>query len=276
MSEFCERVQLIADRVGSAAELSRKTGISRRAIGTYLAGNAEPSREKLILLAQAAGVSVGWLAVGEASTTGDVDQPDLNQPPRQSAQGSDAAAEVRQMGTLGAQGFEWQVMRALLEADPDALTPPEIAHRLASEHRPPSTADIENYLAVLHRRGVVVTVGNTHSYRLRSRDGRLAARDLPDIYRATTDAMASLIDTVLPAVERQDGSGHLVQMIARLPVGEARPFLRALKQLVIDFTVKSAADEGGEEVRVMLAGVLEAEPCSAPQESTTNRRRRNA
>jgi len=61
---FKERISIAAKMAGNATELARKTGISRRAIGTYLAGTSDPTRERLISIAEVAGVSVEWLATG--------------------------------------------------------------------------------------------------------------------------------------------------------------------------------------------------------------------
>jgi phage repressor protein C with HTH and peptisase S24 domain len=62
-----DRMRIAADRVGNASALSRVTGISRRSIGEYLAGDAEPSTSRLVAIADAAGVSVEWLATGRGA-----------------------------------------------------------------------------------------------------------------------------------------------------------------------------------------------------------------
>ena len=63
--EFKLRMSIAARLAGNATELSRKTGISRRAIGSYLAGCSDPTRERLIAIANVSGVSVEWLATGK-------------------------------------------------------------------------------------------------------------------------------------------------------------------------------------------------------------------
>jgi phage repressor protein C with HTH and peptisase S24 domain len=60
---FPERVKQIAARVGGSAELARRAGLSRQMVEKY-AGGSEPSRENLIALARAGGVSLEWLAAG--------------------------------------------------------------------------------------------------------------------------------------------------------------------------------------------------------------------
>ncbi|TXH34806.1 MAG: XRE family transcriptional regulator [Rhodospirillaceae bacterium] len=65
VSAFAERMKYCAGKVGNAARLARETGISRRAIGDYLAGEVEPSRPRLVAIANAAGVCVEWLATGK-------------------------------------------------------------------------------------------------------------------------------------------------------------------------------------------------------------------
>jgi len=59
------RVKTLIKQVGSAEKLARLTGMSARVIGQYAAGTSEPTVGKLISLATAAGVDVGWLATGE-------------------------------------------------------------------------------------------------------------------------------------------------------------------------------------------------------------------
>lgn len=63
--KFGERVGIIADLVGGQAELSRRSGISTVSIGSYLKGESDPSRERLVAMASAANVSLFWLATGE-------------------------------------------------------------------------------------------------------------------------------------------------------------------------------------------------------------------
>lgn len=62
---FKERIAYIARLMGNATELARKTGISRRAIGTYLAGSSDPTRERLVCIARSSGVCIEWLATGD-------------------------------------------------------------------------------------------------------------------------------------------------------------------------------------------------------------------
>jgi phage repressor protein C with HTH and peptisase S24 domain len=62
---FIVRLQAILRHWPSADRLARATGVSPSAFRKWLRGEAEPSRERLVALAQAAGVTVGWLASGE-------------------------------------------------------------------------------------------------------------------------------------------------------------------------------------------------------------------
>jgi phage repressor protein C with HTH and peptisase S24 domain len=62
---FISRLQLILRHWPSADRLARATGVSPSAFRKWLRGEAEPNRERLVALAQAACVSVGWLAGGE-------------------------------------------------------------------------------------------------------------------------------------------------------------------------------------------------------------------
>jgi phage repressor protein C with HTH and peptisase S24 domain len=62
---FVSRLRVILRHWPSADRLARATGVSPSAFRKWLKGEAEPSRERLVALAEAAAVSVGWLARGE-------------------------------------------------------------------------------------------------------------------------------------------------------------------------------------------------------------------
>jgi phage repressor protein C with HTH and peptisase S24 domain len=64
-SAFAERLQIILAHWPSADRLARAMGVSPSAFRKWLKGEAEPSRERLVALAHAAGVGVAWLAEGE-------------------------------------------------------------------------------------------------------------------------------------------------------------------------------------------------------------------
>lgn len=62
---FVARLRRIVSHWRSADRLARTMGVSPSAFRKWLKGEAEPSRERLVALAAAAGVSIGWLALGE-------------------------------------------------------------------------------------------------------------------------------------------------------------------------------------------------------------------
>jgi phage repressor protein C with HTH and peptisase S24 domain len=62
---FVARLHTILRHWPSADRLARAMGVSPSAFRKWLRGDAEPSRERLVALAEAASVSVGWLAHGE-------------------------------------------------------------------------------------------------------------------------------------------------------------------------------------------------------------------
>src|ERR1700712_3092588 len=65
---FVERLQTILAHWPSADRLARAMGVSPSAFRKWLKGEAEPSRERLVALARAAGGGVAWLAEGEGPT----------------------------------------------------------------------------------------------------------------------------------------------------------------------------------------------------------------
>jgi phage repressor protein C with HTH and peptisase S24 domain len=64
-SAFVDRLKMILAHWPSADRLARAMGVSPSAFRKWLKGEAEPSRERLVALARAAGVGVAWLAEGE-------------------------------------------------------------------------------------------------------------------------------------------------------------------------------------------------------------------
>lgn len=64
-SAFVDRLKTILANWPSADRLARAMGVSPSAFRKWLKGEAEPSRERLVALARAAGVGVAWLAEGE-------------------------------------------------------------------------------------------------------------------------------------------------------------------------------------------------------------------
>lgn len=64
---FVARLQLVVQQWPSADRLAKATGVSPSAFRKWLKGVAEPSRDRLVALAEAAGVNVSWLAQGEGA-----------------------------------------------------------------------------------------------------------------------------------------------------------------------------------------------------------------
>jgi phage repressor protein C with HTH and peptisase S24 domain len=62
---FVARLQYVLDHWPSADKLAKAAGVSPSALRKWLRGEAEPSRERLITFADAAGVEIGWLVRGE-------------------------------------------------------------------------------------------------------------------------------------------------------------------------------------------------------------------
>lgn len=62
--KFIERMEYCANLSGNPAKLSKSSGISRSMISDYLSGKSDPSRSRLISIANAAGVSIEWLVTG--------------------------------------------------------------------------------------------------------------------------------------------------------------------------------------------------------------------
>lgn len=67
---FGRRLQYCAEKVGSFSALAKATGIRPASFSDYLSGKSDPPRQKIIAIAEAVGVSAGWLTTGEGAPDG--------------------------------------------------------------------------------------------------------------------------------------------------------------------------------------------------------------
>ena len=63
--DFPERINMAIEHAGGAQELAQKLGVSLMILQGWRSGKTEPSRSALIKIAQAANLSLHWLACGE-------------------------------------------------------------------------------------------------------------------------------------------------------------------------------------------------------------------
>lgn len=64
---FSERLNIAIGKESSRS-FARRTGLSETVMRKYLSGESTPNVERLVSIASAAGVSVGWLTAGEGAT----------------------------------------------------------------------------------------------------------------------------------------------------------------------------------------------------------------
>ena len=80
-STFAERMEIATVRAGGPSALARSSNVPLRSLAGYRRGQTEPDVSRLVAIAQASDVRVGWLAAGEgemepgASRTSDATLP---------------------------------------------------------------------------------------------------------------------------------------------------------------------------------------------------------
>jgi len=116
-SGFSVRIRELATFVGGPKQLSQRSGLSRAVIGKYLSGKSDPSRERLVKLADAAGISIRWLATGEGEMSRNDDS--FIFMPR-SEIGSDRMSVVSDQ-VVDYVAFKTEWIRETLRADPGRL-----------------------------------------------------------------------------------------------------------------------------------------------------------
>lgn len=134
--EFCARIEQVISRAGGIPQLADKTGLSHTVIHKYKNGLSDPSRARLIQLANAAGVSVEWLATGgtvqgienkQLSVTSD----DLIKLPVMNVTASaGGGAAVMSEGAVGFVGFDGAYLRSLNLTVSDLFTMPTIGESM--------------------------------------------------------------------------------------------------------------------------------------------------
>ena len=62
---FPERIKSVITKLGGITQASQKTGLSTSVLSQYANGKSEPSRTRLLSMAEAADVSLLWLATGK-------------------------------------------------------------------------------------------------------------------------------------------------------------------------------------------------------------------
>ena len=65
--DFPDRIKLLIKRAGNVSKLSRLCGSSESVIRKWRNGDAEPSRSRLLALADSMSVSIEWLVAGRGS-----------------------------------------------------------------------------------------------------------------------------------------------------------------------------------------------------------------
>lgn len=98
-ADFLARVSEVIDMVGGENALAERSGLSRSMIEKYKKGS-EPTRSSLVSMADAAGVSVEWLAIGKGSKNPDDDGPFVPIPvyPTRASAGGGAAVYYDEVG----------------------------------------------------------------------------------------------------------------------------------------------------------------------------------
>lgn len=98
-AEFQARVAEIIEMVGGENPFAARSGLSRSMVEKYKKGS-EPTRSSLVSMAEAAGVSVEWLATGKGPKTTDEEGPFVPIPvyPTRASAGGGAAVYFDEVG----------------------------------------------------------------------------------------------------------------------------------------------------------------------------------
>jgi len=76
---FIERMNVAIIRAGGVGALAEKASLSRAVIEKYRRGQSDPSRLRLIAMANAADVALEWLATGSGPLTRDKERPEFDE-----------------------------------------------------------------------------------------------------------------------------------------------------------------------------------------------------
>lgn len=118
--DFAARVRVLATFVGGTKRLSERTGLSRAVIGKYLGGKSEPSRDRLVKLAAAGGISIRWLVTGEGDMRSD-DHDYVRVPCHTRQRASGAGFQISSDQIVDHLAFKADWVRQGLHVDPKSL-----------------------------------------------------------------------------------------------------------------------------------------------------------
>jgi phage repressor protein C with HTH and peptisase S24 domain len=158
-NEFRRRLRLIMQQFGSVADLAKAVGVSDNAIYKWVSGRGQPSMTSLVSLAQAAGVSVEWLATGrggsgkdpvDSSATHNPPAAGIVSPPHEVVALAGSASALRSTQIVDSLSFQAEWLRRQLGVEPTQVALIEV---LGDAMAP--TLD-EGDLCLIDRRGVRV------------------------------------------------------------------------------------------------------------------------
>jgi len=231
--------QLLKEKGLSSRDLARSVHISPSALTKYSQG-ATPGLDVALRIADALDVSLDYLTTGVE--------------PRKKCPDVDHHAIIEEFGlgelallaSLGTQAPIWQITKVLLEYIPRAVTFDELRAAL------PALSEQTLHAALLAMRIKSVVVESNGGYRLGDNVPEYEARQLGDIGQHVKVALDALFGHVIPAIERQDSTGHLLTMTAEVPDDVGRDLIHRLRVETRRYSKAAMANHGNTTVSVVL------------------------
>jgi transcriptional regulator with XRE-family HTH domain len=258
--------KLLDERRLSLRMLAKEIGVSPTSLSNYAKG-AVPGLDVAVKIANYFGVSLDAL-VSES----------LARPPTMCPAPEEheflhefvdklGLNELLALSRVGSQSAAWKLADILAAGYPASFTLDELKARLDLDE-----PLLEASLLALRRRRAIVELSDASGLRYRWREpvAHFLAQEAGDIAMHMTRAMQIMLREVLPAVDRRDGSGHLITIAAKVPPELAREMADKLKELIKEEGRNYTAQTGATEVHLVF-GVAVGQEDRYTQAESLNR-----
>jgi len=284
--KFGERLRRIRKSKGlNQADFAQIMNASRTSISRYEAGDQVPDVATAASLCNALGVNGHWLLTGDGTMLVDDEVERMMDTRHECDSSTDSAywkeqalrfsrelellkpfdkwslSELALVMRLGKQQGLWDVTRVLARKHPEAMAASEVQKVLASQDKYMSEDDLMGHLLVLKRQDVVseVQIAGVIGYCLSQGIAEFRAWDLGDVTQHARDAVTLLIKRVLPAVERQNKTGHLLTVTGNITRENANSLIHELKTEVKERCRQRIQMDGSEPLVVVLGVAIDGE-----------------
>ncbi len=164
------------------------------------------------------------------------------------------------LANLATQSTAWDITKVLIGFHPRLVGVRDLARSLPGIDQ----EDIRLSLLALKRKRIVVERRDSSKvpvFGLRQPVAEFSAREMGDLSHHVKRAVRTLLQEILPAVERGDGTGVLVTVAANVPRKRATEMLKALEEQLRREAKRYIDDSGTTAVHLVFGVAIRGDSC---------------